>query len=264
MLFDDTTADLRESVEWEAIVRVGERDVDWADAVQVDYDERDLRDEAPDGAVYALSDAPLQNKTFYRDATSSLKSHLHRGQRLTLRANRELKLYSRIDESDEDFAARCRAAAEAAMDEEAEAIRERLSKKMDTINVAIAKYEDRVEEMQSDVRNRRNQDLISIGASVLGTLMGGRASTSTIARSAGRAATRSSSSASRIRSIENRIEEKNLALEDLEDDLAEALADIDAEWTAKAAAIEPFEVGLEKNDIDVDEVVLVWLPVERD
>ena len=110
-------------------------------------------------------------------------------------------------------------------------------------------------------RNRRNQDLISIGSSVLGSILGGRNSTTTIARSAGRAATRGQSSAQRIRTIENRIEEKNLALEDLEDDLREAVAEIDEEWNEKAAAIEPLEISLEKNDITVDEVSLLWLPV---
>ena len=132
---------------------------------------------------------------------------------------------------------------------------------MDKLQVAIAKYEDRIEELEADTRNRRNQDLISIGSSVLGSILGGRNSTTTIARSAGRAATRGQSSAQRIRTIENRIEEKNLALEDLEEDLREAVAEIDEEWNEKAGAIEPLEIGLEKNDISVDEVGLLWLPV---
>jgi hypothetical protein len=261
MLFDDTKADLRETVEWEAFAPIGEREVDWAEAITVDYDSRDLRRDPPDGAAYVLTDAPIGKSTFFRSATADLKSHLHRSQTVSLQANRELKLYSRIDESESAFAERCHQAAEEGKDEEVAKIRERMTAKMDKLQVAIAKYQDRIEELQADVRNRRTQDLISIGSSVLGSILGGRASTSTIARSAGRAATRGQSSSQRIRTIENRIDEKNLALEDLEEDLSEAVAEIDEEWDAKAGAIEPMEISLEKNDITVDEVSLLWLPV---
>jgi hypothetical protein len=261
MLFDDTKADLRESVTWEALLPITGRDAEWNAATPVDYDTRDLRREAPAGAVYVLTEAPIRNKTWFRSATSDLKSYLHREQTLSLQANRELKLYSRIDETPDAFAARCQAAADAGKDAETSLIRDRLTAKMDTLNDAIAKYEDRIEELQADVRNRRNQDLLSIGSSVLGSILGGRNSTTTIARSAGRAATRGSSSAQRIRTIENRIDEKNLAIEDLEDDLQEAVAEIDAEWDQKAGAIEPLGITLEKNDISVDEVSLLWLPV---
>jgi len=261
MLFDDTKADLRESIEWEAFVPIGARDVDWAEAIAVDYDTRDLRRDPPDGAAYALTDAPIAKVTFFRSATADLKNHLHRSQTVTLQANRELKLYSRIDESEEAFAERCQQAADEAKDEEVAKIRERVAAKADKLEVAIAKYEDRIEELQADTRNRRNQDLISIGSSVLGSILGGRASATTIARSAGRAATRGQSSAQRIRTIENRIDEKSLALEDLEEDLREAVAEIDEEWNEKAEAVEPLEITLEKNDITVDEVSLLWLPV---
>ncbi|MEX1296696.1 MAG: DUF87 domain-containing protein [Candidatus Limnocylindrales bacterium] len=261
MLFDDTKADLRESVEWEALVPVGARAVDWSTAITVDYDSRDLRRDPPEGAAYVLTDAPIANKAFFRSATADLRNHLHRTQTVTLQANRELKLYSRIDESGSAFAERCREAADEAKDEEVRVIRDRLTARMDKLQVAIAKYEDRIEELEADVRDRRSQDLISIGSSVLGSILGGRASTTTIARSAGRAATRGGSSAQRIRTIENRIAEKHLALEDLEDDLQQAIADIDREWEERAAAIEPLEISLEKNDISVDEVSLLWLPI---
>ena len=261
MLFDDTKADLRETVEWEALVPVRERVVDWAEAITVDYDTRDLRREPPAGAVYVLPDAKIASKSWFSSTTRDLRDHLHREQTITLQANRELRLYSRVDETEEAFAQRCRDVADEAKDAEVARIRDRLTARMETLNVAIAKYQDRIEELQADVRDRRNQDLISIGSSVLGSILGGRNNTSTIARSAGRAATRGESSAQRIRTIENRIDEKNLALEDLEEDLREAIAQIDEDWNEKAAAIEPLDISLEKGDISLDEVSLLWVPV---
>ena len=173
MLFDDTRADLRETVEWEAVVRPSGRVVDWGSSIQVDYDDRDLRDDPPDGATYVLPDMPVQDQSWFRGVTADLKTHLHREQSMALQVNRELKLYSRAGETTEAFAERCRDAAEDAKDREAATIRDKLAARMDKLEVAIARHQDRIDELQSDVSHRRNQDLISIGSSVLGSILGG-------------------------------------------------------------------------------------------
>ena len=261
LLFDDARADLREVVEWEACLPIRDREVDWGAAISVDYDTRDVRRDAPEAAVYLMSEAEIGLKSWFGAATAALRNHLHRDQTLNLRANPGLRLISRIDETEADFALRCAEAADEAKDREVATIRARLSARMDKLNEAIAKHQDRVDEMRADVRERRSQDLIDIGSSVLGSILSGRASTTTIARSAGRAATRGQSSEQRIRSIEKRIAETHLAIEDLEGDLREAVAEIDEEWNEKASAIEPFTISLEKSDISVDDVALLWLPV---
>ena len=49
LLFDETKGDLRHEAEWEAVVGPLGTDVDGADFVAVDYDDRDLRPDPPDG-----------------------------------------------------------------------------------------------------------------------------------------------------------------------------------------------------------------------
>jgi hypothetical protein len=48
-------------------------------------------------------------------------------------------------------------------------------------------------------------------------------------------------------------------LAELEQRLADELADIDVRWREVAAAVEEVTVGLERDDIDVTDVVLVWI-----
>lgn len=43
-------------------------------------------------------------------------------------------------------------------------------------------------------------------------------------------------------------------------ELQDAILEIDEEWDQKASAIEFLEVSLEKSDISVEEVGLLWLP----
>ncbi|MCP4084311.1 MAG: ATP-binding protein [Actinomycetia bacterium] len=264
LLFDETKADLRHTEEWEAVVIPLSEDPDADHAVAVDFDDRDLRTIAPDGAVYELPSAPVHTKTYFKGMAQAIRNLLYRDLDLDLFRNPELKLYSRVGEPEDGFRHRCLQAAGEGADGEAVKIRDQLEAKMDKIQLAIAKHEDRLAELSAQKDNRRSSDLLDIGASVLGGLLGGRKSSRGLAgavRKLGRSRSSQSNTAERMATVHNRINEKNLALDDLELDLQEALLDIDDEWTAKAGAIEPFEVSLERQDIDVDDLVLVWIPV---
>ena len=48
---------------------------------------------------------------------------------------------------------------------------------------------------------------------------------------------------------------------ELEADLADEIAAIDDAWTAKAADVETVPIPLEKTDVAVTSLGLVWLPV---
>ena len=99
---------------------------------------------------------------------------------------------------------------------------------------------------------------------LLGAVFGGRGGARTIARKVGGLATRrsrTSEAGQRVETASNRVEEKAQALADLEADMAAELAAIGAEWDEKALAIETLEVPLEKSDIRVSSLALVWIPV---
>ena len=73
--------------------------------------------------------------------------------------------------------------------------------------------------------------------------------------------THSSGAAARVDRARQQVEAKADDLAELEDDLAGRLLELDERWTARADAVEPVEVGLEKADITVHDLRLVWLPV---
>ncbi len=54
--------------------------------------------------------------------------------------------------------------------------------------------------------------------------------------------------------------EKSDDLEELEAKLADSLIEIDDEWNDRAEMIEELAVGLEKTDITVDDLMIVWIP----
>ena len=88
-----------------------------------------------------------------------------------------------------------------------------------------------------------------------------------MARDVGRVLTgrgRSGEASQRVETAQNRVEEREQALADLEADLAVDLTAIDDEWAAKAAEIETVDVPLERSDVKVTSLVLAWVPTAGD
>ena len=144
-----------------------------------------------------------------------------------------------------------------------------LVKKLDRINTSIEKAEDKIREAQFDAQSRksdqRTSQMLDIAGGLLGGLLGGRTSTRTItggirrSQSKGRMAQKS---AERLKTAENRYSELLNDREELTNEVREDLYEIQDEWAQKATDIETTVVGLEKTDISIDDVALVWIPVD--
>ncbi len=262
LLFDETKADLRHSEEWEAIIPLTGDSIEVDAAVAVDFDDRDFTSEAPSGARYVAPEFNL-TKTALRSAQTALRGMLYSDEVLELFTNPDLKLFSRPGESAEEFAVRCQAEAEKQEDAEVEKIRAKLETKRDRVEAALAKAEDKVAELDTQKGGRRTQQIVDIGSSLLGGLLGGRRSARSMASDARRAASGSRQSRqldARLETARNRVAEKIDELEDLETEIADALVEIDDEWASKAENIEVVEIALEKSDITIEDFMLVWLP----
>ncbi|NND90138.1 MAG: ATP-binding protein [Granulosicoccus sp.] len=268
MLFDDTRSKLRHESEWEAIITPLEARIDGDDSITVDYDDRDLRRDAPANAIYLLPDAKIQNKTYFRSAQRAIKDHLYRNQELTLFHNASLDAFSRIGESRSEFELRCQTIADEKTDADANRLREVLASKTDRLNDAIQKSEDKLRELQFDAASRkqdqRSSQVLDIAGGILGSLLGGRRSTRSIitggirrSQSKGRMVARAEE---RLKTAENRYNELLEDRDELEDALSEDLFAIQSEWSDKAGDITPMNIGLEKTDISIDDVSLVWIP----
>lgn len=64
----------------------------------------------------------------------------------------------------------------------------------------------------------------------------------------------------RLRTATERQADQEAEIRDLEDELADELRAIVDDWEGRADAVETVQIGLEKNDIAVEEVGLLWIP----
>ena len=264
--FDDTKAGLDTTQEWEAVYGPLDGGLDLDRETTVDYDDRDLRPDAPDGAAYVLPSVPLDEPSFFRDAAREIQRRLADTQTLELLRNAELDLYSRPGETKEQFEGRADEAAKTAADAETAKIRDRLEAKRDRLERAIETARRKVEEASAEQSTRRSTELLSGLGSVVGVLLGGKADTRTIARAGralGGAANRrgmTTRAAERKQPAEEKVELAEADLEELEQEILDEVAEIDEKWAAKAEAIETVPIRLEAGDVRVVETALVWVP----
>ena len=265
--FDDDKADLVADTEWEAVIFPLAEQVDPTTAVAVDYDDRDLRDAAPDGVVYVLPRAPVKDRRFWTDLQRNIVDNLVRNQTMEVIVNRDLKLYSRTGESQDDFVKRCTEAADAKADDEAAGLRDKYETKAKTIQAQLAAAQDRADLLKDQQRSSRVSEVASVAGSILGSFLGGRKRASALSKVAGSLGGiasrrgRSAAASDRVDAVENKSERLQQDLNDVEAELAQELQAIHTAWEAKAANVQTVPVTLEKTDVSVAQLALVWLPV---
>jgi hypothetical protein len=180
-----------------------------------------------------------------------------------IRRSSRPKLVSEPGEDEGAFRVRLREALHEARDREVEALRKRFAAKAARLEKREEAAGRRVVREQDQVRGQTVQAAISIGASVLGALLGRRL---TSARSVGRA-TAAARGVGRVADQREDVERARAALEALRAERQELEEALDAEIAAlrertdvAAAQVEEVPVAPRKGDLDVDELMLVWLP----
>ena len=260
LVYDDQYAKVNHKEEWEAVFFPLEHDFDPDRATAVDYDDRDLKTAAPDEAVYVLPSAPIDTKTFWNGISPSLKSWLHGNLTVEVFKNPDLKLYSRVGESEQEFAARCLEAAEDAADADIAKLKDKYESRIKTVADQLRAAERRVSELEVDVQSRRQQELVSGAGDLLSVFLGGRRRSRSLSGAASRRS-QTRRTQERLATASEKVTDKVADLEDLEDRLAEDVQDIMAKWDRAATTVEVVEIGLEKTDIRIDDIALVWVPV---
>ncbi len=266
LLFDDEKSGLRQTTEFESILHPIADFPDPEDATAVDYDDRDLRPKPPEGAIFALTDARIDTKTYFSKYKTALRDHLWRNLSVDLLANEELDIYGRPGETADQFAQRCRDVADDRADMAAAGLRKKYDTKLDRAELALAKAEDKLRDLEDAADDKKRNELLSGAGSLISAFLGGKRRSRSIAGKLGglsRRRNQSTAAKRRVATAENRLDEAVESIRDLEDELADELIEMTEEWETKAAAVSIKEVGLEKTDVVVDEVVLAWVPVDR-
>lgn len=260
LLYDDTKAGVNHTETYEGIVYPLDGVVDVTDVFTVDHDDRDFNEAPPEGIGYATVDVKLKNKTFWSGLESDLKNHLVANRRVEVFHNPDLRLYSRVGESESDFRKRCEEAAEAAADKAMVKLAERYETRIDRVKGQISTADSRVRELEAQASAKEQEEVMSGAGDLLGALLGGRRSSDPLGKAASRRAATQKATA-RAEGAHGKLTAKQVELQDLEDELSNEMASIVDDHVAMAGSIETVDIGLEKTDVRVADLKLVWVTV---
>ncbi len=259
LLYDDVHAGVEHIEEYEAVILPLTAGFDPANLHAVDHDPRDFS--ADGSGEFTVTAGGIDKKTYWTSLGTALRDHLAIDQKIAVHKCPGLKLYGRVGESLTDFQARCQSAADDAADQDMAKLRDAYSTKIERVQDQLAVADRRVRELEVDVSGRKQTELLSAATDVLGALLGGR--------STGRALSRAASKRSQTRSTGQRLDtaaqkatEKQLEIDELEDELAAEILAIAEKWDILALEIEEVEIGLEKTDISIQSLRLLWVPVD--
>ena len=264
--YDERRAGVDHREEWEAVLFPLTEPLDIENIVEVDYDTRDFRLEAPKAARFRASPISLHSKGLFKNIRTQLKKRLLRGQNLQLWRNAALGVYARVHEPKQQFVERCQRVAQDEADRVIAKLRNKLEKKVRRLERRVETAELRLDNAQDRLETSQRDEMISGAGSVLGVLLGRRSVVSMARRAAGsvssasRRRARSARLQGKIDEQTQKIEDLQQEVEDLETETSEEIVAIADEWEEKAQHIDAFSIGLERDDVDVDQVCVVWIP----
>ncbi len=262
--FVDTKAGVDSWQKLACILPVGADDPapDWDNAI-VTATAPTLVATASPAVQFAALGAAAATAASYSGFQTSAKNFLYANRKLTLFRCAALKATSVLGESEGDFRIRLTDATRAARDVSIEKLRKKYAPKVAALEAKIDKATVKVEVEKSQASAQTTDTALSMGAGILGALLGRKtASVANISRA--RTAARSASKAAKERGDVARAKDQ---AEQLEQDLAELQTELETEITVLGEAITPTNLILEplyitprKADIAIDSLVLAWVP----
>ncbi|WP_456431061.1 ATP-binding protein [Nitratifractor sp.] len=234
----------------------GCEDADWDRAEEEDLAFERFPATAPEGACgravppFVVADRGLTG------AASALREHLYRERRLAMFRCRKLKLESEPGEDEGTFRARVEDRIRELNEEALEELKERYAKKEARLEERLKRAMDRVEKEKSD----QASSIISVGASILSALFGGRGPSASKIGTAINRGGRVLRERGDLSRAQQRLEEIRDQIEALEEELEEKIDELDTRYDIENYPIESFSIRPKKSAIEIESIVLLWRP----
>jgi hypothetical protein len=247
-----------------ALIASGAVPVDWAQAELLDIAPSALEGAPADGAAFEPVPKAAAAAKNYAVWQRSFVAWLSGTQRLDLHRHAGLKLTSSADESERDFRIRAQAAQREARDAEVDAVRRRFAEKRARAEEKLRKAEQGVSREQEQASAAKVQTAVSMGATVLGALLGRRTFSATTlgrATTAARGVGRASKEQEDVKRAQDNVDVARQALEALDATIEEETKGIAARYDSAVAELDTVSLTPKRGQILVQCVCLGWKPV---
>jgi hypothetical protein len=244
-----------------APVSDGAAPVAWERATELELPLERLSQKPREGARYLPPPAAATRGKSYAVWGKALASWMQENNVMELWRSPTSGQVSKPGESEGDFRVRLREAGREARDARADKLRARWTPKIDALEERLRRARQAAARESQEANQAKLDTALSVGATILGSLLGKRSATQSIlagatrsARGVGRAA-KQSGDVDRARETVAALEAK---LTELEADLQSELSALDG--AAESEKLEPFVLKPKKAEVKVSLCVLGWAP----
>lgn len=235
----------------------------WDDAEPVGLGENDLERDGPAGASFAdLPPAATLPKS-YTAWQKDFADTIFKTAKLELFKSPAFKLTSRQSEGEREFRLRLSQLIRESRDQQKDSLRQKYAPKLGTLQERMRRAQASVEVQKQQSTGAKLQAAVSIGAAVLGALMGRKAVSATSVRSAGTAmgrVGRTMRESGDVSRAQDTVESVSRALADLNAEFERELAGADTGPDASTMELEAATLKPKKTNIKVRALVLAWMP----
>jgi hypothetical protein len=216
----------------------------------------ELSDAEPEGAEFVAPPSGSVSKASLRSYGKQIKSYLYQGCPKSIWQCKALELRSKPQETKAEFSARAQLAHRERRDAAVQDLRERLAKTLRQMDDRIRRAEARIQREQSQYDQQKLQTGISMGATLLGAILGrgGLGGATTAARGAGRVARERQD----VDQAEQELSELQEGRRALERDAEEEIRALRASLELEVPEIEEVVVRPRKSDIHVSGLRIGW------
>jgi hypothetical protein len=248
-----------------ASLEPGDKQVEWSRSQAITLSDDALQTAAQQPCRFAEIPAAATKQKNFGLWEKSLADYLYRTRRFELLLIPSLGVTSKPGESERDFRIRVAQLSREERDRQLEMLRQKHSARLRSAQDRVRRAEEAVDRETQESSSAKFDSAISLGASILGAVLGRKKLGST---SIGRAATaargmgRAAKSADDVRRAQGRLADSQQRLRELEDDLADEARQLRDRFDASMDAFQTVQIKPRKSDIEVRLVALAWVPVQ--
>lgn len=231
----------------------------WDESEEITLDPKDLSARGADDALYADLPPGLNTAKSLANFAKDFAEYLYRNARLSVWQNATLKLFANLEETEADFWARCRRAADGAYEKEADAIRKKYEAKFKRLDDALAKEKLELLKDEAELGARKQDEILSAGAGLLGLFTRRKLSTTVSAAARKRGLT--AKAQAEVEESKQAIAQMEKEKEQLQSELQAELDALRKTWDEAAEQISQAEISPNKTDIVVQMFGIGWRPI---
>jgi len=262
--FLDTKArvDVTKLVTWTTPIGDGAVAVDWDAAAVIDLLPEMLERDAPDEATFAqVPAAALKSKNYDAWSKQFVTSVTTKESLDVLRSPSTGEL-SRPDESERDFRARLQQSSRESRDRAIETLRKKFAPRQAALDEKLRRAQQKLEVESQQASGQKLQTMISVGATLMGALMGRKAiSASTIGRAttAARGMSRTMKESEDISRASETVQAVTEQRQALEDELKMETSTLEAAGDPATETFDRISVKPKRANVTVKLVSLLWV-----